>query len=114
MAGNIYFLAKGESRKADVRDMSPENVLYVRNKPADYFIMILEGRARIIVTKENQEYDTGPFYCFGLRALMPTATKMLTNSSSNITGDVRSDGKVIRLLKTITNLNIYFLDRNNI
>lgn len=69
MAKDIYFEAKGEPRLPDIKDMSPENVLYVRDKPADYFIMILEGHARIIVTKENQEYTTGPFCCFGVKAL---------------------------------------------
>lgn len=93
MARDIYFLAKGESRKMDVRDMSPENVLYIRGSPADYFIMILEGRARIIVTKENQEYDTGPFYCFGLKALTLAAPNVATASSSNLAADVKSDGK---------------------
>lgn len=70
MAKDIYFEAKGEKRKPNIREMAPENVLYMRDEPADYFIMILEGRARILVTKENQEYDVGPFYCFGISALL--------------------------------------------
>lgn len=69
MNKNIYFEAKGEPRKPNIDNISSENILYKRGQPADYFIMILEGRARVIVTKENQEYDAGPFCCFGIGAL---------------------------------------------
>lgn len=69
MGKNIYFECRGEPRKADVGEMNTNNVLYRRGQPADYFIMILEGRALAIVTKENQEYDAGPFCCFGVKAL---------------------------------------------
>lgn len=89
MARNIYFEAKGENRKPNVNDMSPENVLYVRGEPADYFIMILEGRARIIVTRENQEYDAGPFCCFGISALA-NATGAIGNSFDAKSEDKRS------------------------
>lgn len=79
MAKNIYFEAKGQPRKANIREMSPENLLYIRGEPADYFIMILEGRARIIVTSENQEYDAGPFCVFGVKALT-SATNAIGSS----------------------------------
>lgn len=69
MGKNIYFESKGEARKADVCEMDSNNVLYRRGQPADYFIMILEGRALVIVTKENQEYDAGPFCYYGVNAL---------------------------------------------
>lgn len=70
MSQNVYFEAKGEARKSNINDMSKDNVLYVRDKPADYFIMILEGRARVIATREGQEYDAGTFCCFGINALI--------------------------------------------
>ncbi|KPM10771.1 CBS and DUF21 domain containinf protein [Sarcoptes scabiei] len=73
MAKSIYFEAKGESRLPDINEMCDENVLYKRGQASDYFVMILEGRARVIVTNENQEYDAGPFCCFGIG--------VLTNSS---------------------------------
>ncbi|OTF74411.1 CBS and DUF21 domain containinf protein [Euroglyphus maynei] len=76
MNKNIYFEAKGEPRKPNIDNMSPDNVLYRRGQPADHFIMILEGRARVIVTKENQEYDAGPFCCFGIGALMSSIPNM--------------------------------------
>lgn len=81
MAKNIYFEAKGQPRKQNILEMSPENLLYVRGEPADYFIMILEGRARIIVTSENQEYDAGPFCVFGVKALTrPSASAAVAAS----------------------------------
>lgn len=79
MRKNVYFEAKGQARMANICEMSPENVLYIRGEPADYFIMILEGRARVIVTAENQEYDAGPFCVFGIKALA-SATSALSNS----------------------------------
>ena len=81
MERSIYYEAKGEARKHNIRDMSPQHLLYIRGEPADYFIMILEGRARIVVTKENQEYDAGPFCCFGISALIQcNATGVVSNS----------------------------------
>ena len=87
MSKNIYFEARGQPRKDNICEMSPENVLYLRGQPADYFIMILEGRARVIVTAENQEYEAGPFCVFGLKALA-NATSAVSNSF-----DTKSDDR---------------------
>lgn len=69
----LYYVAKGLGPKntgnLTIDEMSPENVLYKRGTPADYFIMILEGYARVVVTDENQEYNAGPFCFFGVNAL---------------------------------------------
>lgn len=93
MAKNIYFEAKGQPRKQNILEMSPENLLYVRGEPADYFIMILEGRARIIVTSENQEYDAGPFCVFGVKAL----TKPSTGAPAGVVGsfDTKSEDRPV-------------------
>ena len=59
-------------------------LLYKYGKPADYFIMILEGKVRVIVGNESLTYESGPFTYFGVSALRPPAlaTKMLLGGSS--------------------------------
>lgn len=100
MAKNIYFEAKGQPRKQNILEMSPENLLYVRGEPADYFIMILEGRARIIVTSENQEYDAGPFCVFGVKAL----TKPSTGAPAGVVGsfDTKSEDRPVAQSEEVT------------
>jgi hypothetical protein len=46
-------------------------LLYEYGKPADYFIMILEGRVRVVVGNERLTYESGPFTYFGVSALRP-------------------------------------------
>ena len=59
-------------------------LLYKFGKPADYFIMILEGKVKVIVGSEKLTYLSGPFTYFGVSALKPPvlATKMLLGGSS--------------------------------
>lgn len=59
-------------------------LLYKCGKPADYFILILEGRVRVTVGNERLSYEAGPFTYFGVSVLRPPvlATKMLLGSNS--------------------------------
>lgn len=43
--------------------------LYEQGKPADYFILILEGRAEVMVGTEKLLFDAGPFTYYGTQAL---------------------------------------------
>ncbi|XP_038615082.1 metal transporter CNNM4 [Tachyglossus aculeatus] len=43
--------------------------LYVRNKPADYFILILQGKVEVEAGKENMKFETGAFSYYGTMAL---------------------------------------------
>lgn len=45
-------------------------ILYEMGKPADYFIMILEGRVQVSVGKEQLVFEGGPFMCFAIQALV--------------------------------------------
>lgn len=73
-------------------------LLYKCGKPADYFIMILEGRVRVIVGAERLSYEAGPFTFFGVSVLRPPAlaTKMLlggnaiTNNSTTALNNLNS------------------------
>lgn len=58
--------------------------LYRYGKPADYFVMILEGKVRVTVGNESLTYESGPFTYFGVSALKPPAfaSKILLGGSS--------------------------------
>ncbi|XP_066960782.1 unextended protein-like [Macrobrachium rosenbergii] len=43
--------------------------LYKQGKPADYLVLILEGRVEVNIGKENLTFWSGPFTCFGSDAL---------------------------------------------
>ncbi|XP_028631322.1 metal transporter CNNM4 [Grammomys surdaster] len=47
--------------------------LYTRNKPADCFILILQGKVEVEAGKENMKFETGAFSYYGTMALS-TAT----------------------------------------
>lgn len=56
--------------KVKMEDDDRLKSLYVAGKPADYFIMILEGRVEVKCGQENLRFYMGPFDCFGESALL--------------------------------------------
>lgn len=76
-------------------------LLYKCGKPADYFIMILEGRVRVIVGAERLSYEAGPFTYFGVSVLRPPAlaTKMLLGGGNAIANNSTT------ALNNLNNLN---------
>ncbi|RWS17424.1 metal transporter CNNM4-like protein [Dinothrombium tinctorium] len=66
IAQKVYYHVKIED--SDVVNQA-QTLLYTAGKPADYFIMILEGRVKVIVGKECLEFESGPFTYFGVAAL---------------------------------------------
>ena len=63
----------------------PQTLLYQTGKPADYFIMILEGRVRVVVGNERLTYESGPFTYFGVTALRPPEILGRPRRSESIT-----------------------------
>uniref|UniRef100_A0A8D2KUC6 Metal transporter n=1 Tax=Varanus komodoensis TaxID=61221 RepID=A0A8D2KUC6_VARKO len=55
---------------------APGNYLYERSKPADYFILILQGMVEVEVCKENMKFQNGPFSYYGVMALGPSKNKV--------------------------------------
>lgn len=47
----------------------PSLFLYEQGKPADYFVVLLEGRVEVTVGQENLVFECGPFTYFGTQAL---------------------------------------------
>ncbi|KAJ8360132.1 hypothetical protein SKAU_G00166570 [Synaphobranchus kaupii] len=48
----------------------PENYLFHRNKPVDYFILLLQGKVEVEAGKEGMRFEAGPFSYYGMLALM--------------------------------------------
>ncbi|KAG9471425.1 hypothetical protein GDO78_014798 [Eleutherodactylus coqui] len=64
---------------------SSEHYLYQRNKPVDYFILILQGKVEVEVGKEGLRFENGAFTYYGVPAIVTTV------SSDN---DVRKVGSL--------------------
>ncbi|KAM4883529.1 metal transporter CNNM4 isoform 1-T1 [Sylvia borin] len=50
---------------------SPRHFLYCKNKPADYFILILQGKVEVEAGKECMKFEAGAFSYYGVMALSP-------------------------------------------
>ncbi|KAM4667701.1 metal transporter CNNM2 isoform 5-T5 [Amazona ochrocephala] len=48
---------------------APEHYLYQRNKPVDYFILILQGKVEVEAGKEGMKFEAGAFSYYGVMAL---------------------------------------------
>ncbi|CAL8331786.1 unnamed protein product [Lota lota] len=51
---------------------APQHFLYQRNKPVDYFLLVLQGRVEVEFGKEALRFDNGAFAYYGVPAIMPT------------------------------------------
>ncbi|RMB91056.1 hypothetical protein DUI87_32654 [Hirundo rustica rustica] len=52
---------------------SPRHFLYCKNKAADYFILILQGKVEVEAGKECMKFEAGAFSYYGVMALSPPA-----------------------------------------
>lgn len=82
LSQKIYYKVRVDDDQSDKR-------LYTDGAPADYFIMILEGRVHVVCGKENLVFDGGPFSYFGKAALSPVVDKtgdsaLLTSNSLSV------------------------------
>lgn len=51
-------------------EKSIDSLLYIATKPADYFIIILQGKCMVEIGKDQLKFEAGPFFSFGAEALM--------------------------------------------
>ncbi|XP_077205518.1 metal transporter CNNM1 isoform X2 [Paroedura picta] len=49
---------------------APEHYLYQRNRPVDYFVLLLQGRVEVEVGKEGLRFENGAFTYYGIPAIM--------------------------------------------
>lgn len=58
-----------ELKYDDKNKRAAEHYLFHRNKPVDYFILILQGRVEVEAGKEGMKFEAGPFSFYGMMAL---------------------------------------------
>ncbi|XP_034464953.1 metal transporter CNNM1 [Hippoglossus hippoglossus] len=49
---------------------APQHYLFQRNKPVDYFVLILQGRVEVEIGKEALRFENGAFSYYGMPALI--------------------------------------------
>ncbi|XP_032419260.1 metal transporter CNNM1-like [Xiphophorus hellerii] len=58
--------------------------LFHRNKPVDYFILVLQGRVEVEFGKEALKFENGAFSYFGVPAIMSTVHRSPSHSSESM------------------------------
>ncbi|XP_078269495.1 metal transporter CNNM2-like isoform X3 [Rhinoraja longicauda] len=58
-----------EMKFDDRNKKAPEHYLFHRNKPVDYFILILQGKVEVEAGKEVMKFEAGAFSYYGMMAL---------------------------------------------
>ncbi|XP_078269494.1 metal transporter CNNM2-like isoform X2 [Rhinoraja longicauda] len=83
-----------EMKFDDRNKKAPEHYLFHRNKPVDYFILILQGKVEVEAGKEVMKFEAGAFSYYGMMALTsspdnrsPPRTCGLNHSDSLNRGD---------------------------
>ncbi|KAM4599753.1 metal transporter CNNM1 [Fundulus diaphanus] len=108
---------------------APQHYLYQRNKPVDYFILILQGRVEVEIGKEALRFENGAFSHYGMPALispLPAAHRYSSRSSGlNQSDSLLSGGSVGQLtasggaylpdysVRQLTDLQIIKITRNH-
>uniref|UniRef100_A0A3B4ZE09 Metal transporter n=1 Tax=Stegastes partitus TaxID=144197 RepID=A0A3B4ZE09_9TELE len=66
---------------------APQHFLFQRNKPVDYFILVLQGRVEVEFGKEALKFENGAFSYFGVPAIIsPSRSSGLDRSESMLYG----------------------------
>uniref|UniRef100_A0A673ZE77 Metal transporter n=1 Tax=Salmo trutta TaxID=8032 RepID=A0A673ZE77_SALTR len=104
---------------------APQHFLYMRNKPVDYFVLILQGKVEVEIGKEALRFENGAFSYYGMPALIP-ALFGSGSSGLNQSDSVLSGGSVGQLsiggggvylpdfsVRQLTDLQIIKISRNH-
>lgn len=78
LSQKIYYKVRSDEHVTNTR-------LYTAGEPADYFIMILEGRVHVVCGKEGLVFDAGPFSYFGKASLNASYLQETQNSTKQQT-----------------------------
>uniref|UniRef100_A0A3Q4I222 Metal transporter n=1 Tax=Neolamprologus brichardi TaxID=32507 RepID=A0A3Q4I222_NEOBR len=73
-----------ELKYDDKNKRAPEHYLFHRNKPVDYFILILQGKVEVEAGKEGMKFEAGPFSFYGIMALTASPGKISWSRSDRI------------------------------
>ncbi|KAM8924829.1 metal transporter CNNM2 [Pelodytes ibericus] len=58
-----------ELKLDDRNKKSPDCYLYQRNKPVDYFVLVLQGKVEVEAGKEGMKFEAGAFSYYGVTSL---------------------------------------------
>ncbi|XP_010081106.1 PREDICTED: metal transporter CNNM4-like, partial [Pterocles gutturalis] len=61
----------GELKCTGKKKTPPRHFLYSKNKAADYFILILQGKVEVEASKECMKFEAGAFSYYGVMAISP-------------------------------------------
>ncbi|KAM4675817.1 metal transporter CNNM4 [Discoglossus pictus] len=78
-----------------------EHFLYQRNKMADYFILILQGKVEVEAGKENMKFESGAFSYYGVMAMSAPITGEGDGEDCNVEKQVNLPKDYCRLAKTL-------------
>uniref|UniRef100_A0A8B9DHV5 Metal transporter n=1 Tax=Anser cygnoides TaxID=8845 RepID=A0A8B9DHV5_ANSCY len=95
---------------------APEHYLYQRNKPVDYFILILQGKVEVEAGKEGMKFEAGAFSYYGVMALTASPAENKSpprpcglNHSDSLNRSDRIDAVTPTLGSSNNQLNASFL-----
>uniref|UniRef100_A0A8C7GHB0 Metal transporter n=1 Tax=Oncorhynchus kisutch TaxID=8019 RepID=A0A8C7GHB0_ONCKI len=104
---------------------APHHFLYMRNKPVDYFVLILQGKVEVEIGKEALRFENGAFSYYGMPTLIPPLFGS-GSSGLNQSDSVLSGGSVGQLsiggggvylpdfsVRQLTDLQIIKISRNH-
>ncbi|XP_072292576.1 metal transporter CNNM1 [Eucyclogobius newberryi] len=102
---------------------APQHFLYQRNKPVDYFVLILQGRVEVEIGKEALHFENGAFSYYGMPALALSARYSSRSSGLNQSDTFLSGGSMGQLstgiylpdysVRQLTDLQIFKITRNH-
>uniref|UniRef100_A0A8B9P6H6 Metal transporter n=1 Tax=Apteryx owenii TaxID=8824 RepID=A0A8B9P6H6_APTOW len=95
---------------------APEYYLYQRNKPVDYFVLILQGKVEVEAGKEGMKFEAGAFSYYGVMALTASPAENKSpprpcglNHSDSLNRSDRIDAVTPTLGSSNNQLNASFL-----
>ncbi|XP_035749524.1 metal transporter CNNM2, partial [Egretta garzetta] len=95
---------------------APEHYLYQRNKPVDYFVLILQGKVEVEAGKEGMKFEAGAFSYYGVMALTASPAENKSpprpcglNHSDSLSRSDRIDAVTPTLGSSNNQLNASFL-----
>ncbi|XP_068578623.1 metal transporter CNNM1 [Cebidichthys violaceus] len=108
---------------------APQHYLFQRNKPVDYFVLVLQGRVEVEIGKEALRFENGAFSYYGMPALitpLPIGPRYSSRGSGlNQSDSLLSGGSVGQLttgggvylpdysVRQLTDLQIIKITRNH-
>ncbi|XP_053548434.1 metal transporter CNNM2 isoform X5 [Bombina bombina] len=100
----------------DKNKKSPEYYLYQRNKPVDYFVLVLQGKVEVEAGKEGMKFEAGAFSYYGVMALTASPAENKSpprpcglNHSDSLNRSDRIDAVTPTLGSSNNQLNASFL-----